>query len=93
MLWEKRIPDSEDAFGNPEFDPGVNIQVRLVRRNRTFDTGPGGIVVTTRSLLVKDDVATGDRITCDDGESFVIQIGPSEVRWITGEWWGAFVHG
>jgi hypothetical protein len=91
-LWEKRIPDSEDAFGNPAYESGTEIRVRFVRKRRTFQTEPGKIIVTERSILTKDQVKTGDRITYD-GESFVIQVGPNDVIWLDGTWWGAFCHG
>jgi hypothetical protein len=91
-LWEKRIPDSEDTFGNPMYEPGTEIRVRFVRKHRTFQTAPGKIIVTERSIMTKDQVKTGDRITYD-GESFVIQVGPNEVIWLDGQWWGAFCHG
>jgi hypothetical protein len=90
--WERRIPGSEDAFGNPQYEPGEEILVRFVRKRKTFVTLPGEIVVTTRSVLTKDPVSAGDRITCE-GESFVIQIGPNEARWLDGVWLGAFCHG
>ena len=91
-LWEKRIAGSEDPFGNPRYETGTEILVRFVRKRVTFREEPGSIVVTTRSILTKDPVNTGDRITCE-GESFVIQVGPNEARWIDGSWMGAFCHG
>jgi len=92
VIWEKRIPDTADAFGNPTYEPGVEIKVRFVRKHRTFQTNPGEIIVTERSIMTTDAVQTGDRITYD-GESFVIQVGPNEVIWLDGTWWGAFCHG
>jgi hypothetical protein len=92
VLWERRIPDSANTFGNPQYEPGTEIQVRFVRKHRTFQTKPGEIIVTERSIMTKDAVKTGDRITYE-GESFVIQIGPNEVIWLDGVWLGAFCHG
>ena len=66
--------------------------MRFVRKRRTFKTEPGKVIVTERSIMTRDQVKTGDRITYE-GESFVIQIGPNEVIWIDGAWWGAFCHG
>jgi hypothetical protein len=91
-LWERRIPGSEDVYGNPQFEPGLEIPVRLVRRRRTFRTEPGDVIITERSVMTRNAVQTGDRMSYQ-GESFVIQVGPNEAIWLDGAWWGAWCHG
>ena len=91
-MWEKKIPGSEDVFGNPQYEPGVEIKVRIVRKRKTFATEPGEVVVTTRVVMTTDDIKTGDRLSYE-GESFVVQVGPNEARWVDGEWWGAWCYG
>lgn len=89
--WEKKIP-GKDIDGNPEYEAPVDIRIRFVRAHKTHQTEPGNIVVTTRSVLTKDKIQTGDMVTCD-GERFEIRIGPNEAVWINGVWWGAFCFG
>ncbi|MDR2527937.1 MAG: hypothetical protein LBD04_02820 [Synergistaceae bacterium] len=92
VVWEKRIPGSEDVFGNPQYELGVEIKARITRKRKTFTTAPGEVIVTTRVVMTTDDVKTGDRLTYE-GDSFVIRVGPNEARWIDGKWWGAWCYG
>ena len=91
-LWEKRIPASQDIYGEPQYEPGIEIRVRFVRKHKTHRTEPGDVVVTTRSVVTIDTVQAGDRLTCE-GETFEIKIGPNEAVWLDGEWWGAWCYG
>lgn len=90
-IWEKKIPDTQDIHGNPQYQSPVDIKVRFVRERKTHEKPPGNIVITTRSILAKNRLHVGDVITHDGDRVEIAHEG--EIIWIGGTWWGAWYFG
>jgi hypothetical protein len=92
-LWEQRIPDSENAFGTPQFSPPSDIKCRAVKQKKFHRNGAGEVIPTSWSVLTVDKVGIGDRLTVDGESFFVIDVSFSDVIWLNGQWWGRWCFG
>jgi hypothetical protein len=93
VLWERKIPNSEDVNGNPQFMAPTTIQCRAVKQRKLHRTEIGDVIPTTWSVLAKDTIDIGDRLTVNGESFFISNIEYSDVIWIDGSWWGRWVYG
>lgn len=91
--WERLISDSEDPYGNPVYEASVSIRCRAVKARKLIRTETGEVIPTSWSILAKDRLDIGDRITVS-GETFtILDVSVSDVIWIGGDWWGRWCFG
>jgi hypothetical protein len=92
-LWEQKIEDSENLYGEPQFTPPFAIKCRAVKQKKFHRDEVGEVIPTSWSILTTEKVEIGDRLTVN-GESFlVVDVSFSDIIWLSGQWWGRWCYG
>jgi len=90
--WRRKIPGSEDKFGEPQYGEPVAIKCRAVKSKKLHRTAIGDVIPTSWNLLCIDPVEVGDIVTVDGEELTIVDIGLTELVWISGKVLGRFCH-
>jgi hypothetical protein len=62
-LWQKRIPGSEDEFGEPQYELPETIKCRCVRQSKAHLDSMGAVVVSDYLVMCEAGVEIGDKLT------------------------------
>jgi hypothetical protein len=90
--WQKKVPDSENEFGEPQWGPPVSIRVRAVRQSKAHPDAMGNVVVTDFMVWCEQPVEVDDKLTVNDKPMIVTAHELHELRWLQGQYIGRVVH-
>jgi hypothetical protein len=83
--WSRRVPDSEDVFGTPQFENPVTIPVRAVEHHQTFFDNMGAVTTSDYIVWTTNDVQIGDKLVINGDNLSTIGHEMSEMVWFNGQ--------